>query len=404
MAHFDELTGSRLFKPLVVVLIVGLVAVGLAQGGLFPLPRQQVAGGFQGITEGAYGYQVGSAGTTVLGNALPHRTPACSYAWNGYSTSGFSIVALSPQGIFGCSAFVNSDTLYYQAQGNVVPYQPAYTQPITGQYSVAVPGTGGNQTETVSFKVNEYQFNLNVGIESGGSGYNFAPDVIWGVIYDNVWDQTGAPGGPANCDPALATAQSQCVFEAPLFGQVSNFTPSQYWGSDNCLQCTSGAALSFYLQASASGVLNTFGGSAPPTGSAVSKVLGNAYAPDSAMSRLVYYPMDLTEFHCQSTLFGCNGIQGSFTVTLYTLQIGEYVTNSQNPSGQTLSKNPTQQCSGLNCQLLGFEKWISSPFTLLGLGGLGLLGIGVVILIVAGPTVVALVMLLQNRRRGERAD
>jgi hypothetical protein len=81
---------------------------------------------------------------------------------------------------------------------------------------------------------------------------------------------------------------------------------------------------------------------------------------------------------------------------LYTLRIGEYILT--NPDLTYLHGYKTG-CSGLQCTINGFYAWLANPLNLFGLGALGALGIVVILLVFAGPTVVAL-LLIFSRRKG----
>lgn len=405
----EDFADSREGKFAIIFVVAILIGYLAYSNGLI---RASIAPGFQGISPGVAAYQVGQNQATTLGGTLPTRQPSCGYSWNNYAASGFSITSLSQGGVFNPGGFFNqcnggpTNVLFTQVQGNAVPYSPPFSQTISGSYTVQVPGSS-TQTEVVNFKVNQYQFSINTGINAGGGGYNFGGDTIWGVITDNTWDMVNGPGGASACNPATASATSQCVFEAPLFAQVSNFQ-TQNWANNNCVQCTNGAALSFYTSTSAGGASNTLGGGAVPTIQGVQNALGNAYAPDSRMVKTVYFPISLQQFagscgFIVSQITGCGGIQANFQITLYTLQIGEYIQNSQNPSKQGLGTNPTQSCAGIQCNLNGIGACFSfTNFLCWGtLSTLGAFGLVVVILIFAGPTVVALLALYTRQKGSE---
>ncbi len=377
------------------VLVVVLVAALLAVYAYAPSIRQSILPGFEGIQDGIYGYQPDGQTTSVVGAKLATPPGACSYAWNGSPTiTSASVEVQSPQSILGVStcAFPVADYLDLGAQENPVSYSPPFSQPIRVSYYVPVPGSPG-KFQYVTGQVNEYQYSLNLDIQaSSAGGWSFSGDTVWLNLASTTWNQ-------ASTDPANSSVTGQ-VFEAPLYGVVTDVQWTNQ-GDSSCSACTVGEALTFYSSPGTTGqTLVTLSQGAPS--SSLNSSLSSVYSPDTRMQQLVYYPVTIE--HMQNACnvpgepgLGCSAPHVTITVTLYTLQVGQYILT--NPDTTSLHHNGSNACTGIDCTLQGIGAWLSNPFNqfALALGGtLGLAIVVFVVIIVLFPGVLLIIF----RRRG----
>ena len=373
-----------------IVLITG-AAFFLYSGGFFA----SIAPGFEGETNGIWGYQPSGQTATVIGGALQAPSGSCAYSWNGPPTiASASVQALSPAGLLGCTG-TTSDRIDFTAQTNVISYSNPLSAPISVNYYVNLNG-GGTPTQ-VNGQVEIYTYNINVEIEPSSSGaWSFSGDTLWLNLASLVWNQ-------ASTSPTFPDAQGS-VYEFPLYGVVTNVVWTNQADSA-CSLCTVGTPLVFYTFAA--GQTPTTSGQTlatltdgQPSASLNSTLAGNP-APDSRMSQLVYYPLTIEHFQNDCTLAGCLPPQAHITIMLYTLRIGSYILT--NPDLQALQKSTTEGCTGFQCTLDSLGGVLSNPFA--WLGGLFALGSGaviVILLIVLGPT--GLLLLLSRRKKGDEGN
>ena len=84
-------------------------------------------------------------------------------------------------------------------------------------------------------------------------------------------------------------------------------------------------------------------------------------APDSRMSRLVYYPVSIEGMDSNCPIGGqCSYPYVTVSILLYTLRIGEYILT--NPDKQALESR-SQSCTGFGCvsqAFASFGDWLGS--------------------------------------------
>jgi hypothetical protein len=397
----DEVTDAPWFKPVLAVAILGLIVSIAFEAGWFKSPPtySTLLPGFNGEQNGIDGYQPNQELLAPLGQAnLPTPPGACSYSWSNPTSNGITVTAVSPSQIFGVTQPcwvppTGSDTIFITNQNNLIPNG----SPQKVSYYVQNP-SNPKQWMFVTGQVNEYQYNINLGIQGGSSGaWGFQGDTVWFVMGSSVWNQ-------AAVDPANGTIIGK-TFETPLYGVVTAFTHTN-WGTSNCALCQIGTTISFYSAPNTNGPCSTFvdmimdscNPSSPPTG--LNGTLHSVYAPDSRMQSVVYYPMQITQLQGNCVLgepaLGCEYPQGLITVTVYTLQIGEYIL--LNPSKQDLTSNPTSGCTSLVCAYNAAAVWLSNPFNLLLLGGVLTMVVIVVLAITAPELFIGLFALLGRKK------
>jgi hypothetical protein len=389
---------KKFLAVIVIILVIGYFGLGY-------FGRLSIAPGFQGMQDGFNGYQPNGQGLSSLNNPLSPASGACSYSWSGLATISTADIHVTspggPGGSFGCVAGTGDD-LVLNAQQNVIACAafntgngcPSFWNPIPIKYYVCVPNTNCAQKQLVKGQVNAYSYNVVIQIQPGSAGaWGFKGDTIWLNLLSQNWNQL-------TTDPS--TGLSGNAFEAPLYAVVQNVN----WGSNgqgsNNLNVGPGSALVLYNSPGGGQSLVTLANNAPPS-SALNSSLSSVYAPDSRMQRLVYYPIGIGVFQGCNAFYGCSNYPvATVTVTLYTLQIGEYIVTNPNTQGQGGSTNPNA-CSGLGCTF----NQIAACFSLTNLfcwgsiAALGTIAVVVILLIVAGPTIVILVTLLMRRRDKE---
>lgn len=376
----------------VVVVILALV---ISSASLDILP------GFEGEQNGIYGYQVGANPAVTIGNPLPTRAGACSYAWDSSPsiTSASVTVKSYEQGLGGCNALTEnfgSDTLTVDAQENPISASNPYTTGQTVNYYVPVPGSS-TKYEYVTGQVEVYTYNLDFSVQSGSCGcYNFGGDTVWFNLYSQVWNQATSQ------QLANGTTVKGQAFETPLYAVVSNVQWS-HQSSNELDASVIGHAFTFYSSPSTTG--QTLVTLANPTTQNVNQSLGSQYAPDSRFQRLVYYPVSLIYFNNNPNPvtgcdLGCQGPSVTISVTLYTLRIGEYILT--NPDKTSLQQRQ-QNCTGITCvynALAGLGNWLSSPLGTL----FSFLVIGAVILVALVFLGVRIPGFVRGRPRGGFLD
>jgi hypothetical protein len=398
---FDHVEDRPWFKPVLVLGVLTLVVAFALEAGFLHVPGTQsvLLPGFNGEQNGIDGYQPNQELLAPIGQAaLPTPPGSCGYAWSNPTANGIVVTATTASQIFGITQPcwvppTGSDSIFVTSQNNLIPN--ANLQKVS--YYVQNP-SNPKLWMYVTGQVNEYQYNINLGIQGGSSGaWGFQGDTIWFALGSSVWNQV-------SIDPANGTILGK-TFETPLYGVVSAFTHTQ-WGTSNCGLCQVGTTVSFYSAPNTNGpcsslvamLENTCAPTSPPTG--VNGTLHSVYAPDSRMQSIAYYPLTVTQLQANCVLgepaLGCQLPQGLITVTVYTLQIGEYVL--LNPSKQDLTSNPTSGCTSLVCAYDALVVFASNPWDLLGLGIIGMIAAVVLIAIFAPEALIGLFVLLGRKR------
>lgn len=341
------------------LLVVGLVLVLVVLVGTGTIPLS-ILPGYEGEQNGLYGYQPNGQAVSVLGNHIATPSGSCGYSWDsGPTISAASVNARTAETFFGvlqpCALGTSSDTLNLGAETNPVTTTSPYTSPTQVNYYLKVPGTT-NQVKYITGQVNEYTYTLNVDIlPTSSGGWSFQGDTVWYNLAAVDWNR-------AFQDPNNASVTGP-TFESPLYGVVTNVQWTNQ-GPSQCSLCAVGAPLDFYSSPSTTGqTLVTLTGNSLPT-SDLNASISSLYSPDSRMQSLVYYPLTITQMGNNCNFGTCQAPEVTITVTLYTLQIGEYILT--NPNTQQL-KSPGGACSGFLCgfygDLAGLQTFIQNPFS-----------------------------------------
>ncbi len=383
-------------KAFAVIVAAILIGYGVYSTGVL---KQSIASGFEGEQGGFYGYQVAGSTTQSLGNTLPNGA-ACSYTWGGSPTPTAISVSVKTSGglsSLGCS-IPNTDTLTGNWQSNLIPSGNAFTQPIKVSYVDKSSGL------LVTGSVEVYTSTIDVGIASGSAGdWNFPQDTIWNNVVSSQWNN--AYSGQPDVGTS-ASYNSSAVYEGVLYGVVTNVVLTGGAQSNDCSLCTVGAEVSLY--SFNSGESPTTTGQTLATLADPSSVSGlnsslasQSVLPDTRMTQVAYFPITIDNLKANCNLglsqFGCNDANAAITVQWYTLRVGQYTLTNPNTVGLNGYGNV---CSGIQCNLNSIGACFSLTNLLCwgSLAALGTTAIIVVLLIFAGPAIVALFVLY---RRGK---
>ncbi len=389
--------GTILFR-LVAILLIGGMLLSVTAIGLSSIRPESstILPGFEGEQNGINGYQVGSNQEVTIGNTLPTRSGACSYAWGTAPSITSASVTVVTAGLGGCGylADFGSDTTTVDAQENPIQVTNPFTTGQTVNYYVRVPGST-TQWEHVTGQVEVYTFYLDFSIQAGSAdNWDFGGDTTWFNLLSVVWNQ-------ASTDPTNSSI-SGSVFETPLYAVVSDDPTWQNQGTNQIDAAVKGHAFTFYSAPYTQG--QTLASLANPTIQNVNYSLGSQYSPDSRFQRLVYYPVSFISWHNNGNAYtgcslGCSPPSVKIPVTLYTLRIGEYILT--NPDKTTLSQRQ-QSCTGLACISSNWGAWWSNPLNQILAAVavfLTVMIVVVVILLIFAPEL--LLFLVFNRRRGK---